>query len=101
MRSCVEKIRRDVEGKTMTKTKIGWVDRVWNPITGCTKISEACPNCYAEKMTSRLQAMGLEKYKTGFDRVVCHPWTGLSVASGQKINHKKQRKEMKYLWKIV
>lgn len=36
-------------------TKIQWCDKTWNPITGCTKISEGCENCYAEKMAKRLQ----------------------------------------------
>ena len=35
-------------------TKIEWTDEVWNPVTGCTKISEGCTNCYAERMTKRL-----------------------------------------------
>jgi protein gp37 len=38
----------------MSKTKIEWADRVWNPVTGCTKISEGCKNCYAERMSKRL-----------------------------------------------
>lgn len=29
-------------------TKIEWTEKVWNPVTGCTKVSEACQNCYAE-----------------------------------------------------
>lgn len=38
----------------MAKTKIEWADSTWNPITGCTKISEGCKNCYAERMAKRL-----------------------------------------------
>lgn len=38
----------------MGKSKIDWTDRVWNPVTGCTKISEGCKNCYAERMSKRL-----------------------------------------------
>jgi len=34
-------------------TKIPWADETWNPITGCTPISEGCQNCYAKKMTAR------------------------------------------------
>lgn len=37
----------------MTKTKIEWADRVWNPVTGCTKVSEGCRNCYAERLAKR------------------------------------------------
>jgi protein gp37 len=38
----------------MPKTKIQWTDRTWNPVTGCTPISEACRSCYAERMARRL-----------------------------------------------
>lgn len=38
----------------------------WNPTTGCTKISAGCKYCYAEVMSRRLHAMGIEKYKDGF-----------------------------------
>ena len=37
----------------MTKTKIEWSDRVWNPVTGCTKVSPGCKNCYAETLAKR------------------------------------------------
>lgn len=36
-------------------SKIEWTNKTWNPITGCTKISEGCKNCYAEKMAKRLK----------------------------------------------
>src|SRR3990167_5603914 len=36
------------------KTKIEWAEKVWNPVTGCTKVSEGCRNCYAERMSKRL-----------------------------------------------
>lgn len=38
-------------------TKIEWTERTWNPIIGCSKISEGCKNCYAEKMSYRLSSM--------------------------------------------
>jgi len=38
----------------MAKTKIEWATDTWNPITGCSKISEACKHCYAERMAKRL-----------------------------------------------
>lgn len=53
-------------------SKIGWTNETWNPVTGCTKYSEGCQNCYAERMTKRLAAMGQEKYKNGFNKVVFH-----------------------------
>jgi protein gp37 len=51
----------------MKTTKIEWTDKTWNPITGCTKLSTGCINCYAECMARRLCAMGQEKYKNGFN----------------------------------
>lgn len=35
------------------KTKIEWTDARWNPITGCTKVSQGCKNCYAETIAKR------------------------------------------------
>ena len=35
-------------------TKIEWVGRSWNPVTGCTPVSEGCKNCYAERMAKRM-----------------------------------------------
>lgn len=50
----------------MKTTKIEWTDKTWNPITGCTKVSAGCMNCYAETMSHRLKAMGLKKYENSF-----------------------------------
>lgn len=50
----------------MKTTKIEWTDKTWNPVTGCTKCSEGCKNCYAELMARRLQAMKQKKYVNGF-----------------------------------
>lgn len=58
----------------MANSKIEWTEMTWNPVTGCTKISSGCRNCYAEIMSRRLQAMGQEKYKNGF-KLTLHPET--------------------------
>jgi len=50
----------------MSKSAIEWTDETWNPVTGCTKRSPGCKNCYAERFAKRLKAMGNEKYKDGF-----------------------------------
>lgn len=50
----------------MTSTKIEWTDSTWNPITGCSKISLGCQNCYAERMALRLKSMGMDRYRNGF-----------------------------------
>lgn len=36
-------------------SKIEWTDETWNPITGCTPVSEGCINCYAKRMAYRLR----------------------------------------------
>lgn len=51
----------------MAKSSIEWTESTWNPLTGCTKISPGCENCYAERMASRLQAMGQPTYRNGFE----------------------------------
>ena len=55
-------------------SKIEWTEKTWNPVTGCTKISEACENCYAEVMAKRLSGMpaSKEKYRNGF-KLTIHP----------------------------
>lgn len=50
----------------MTKTRIEWATDVWNPTTGCTKVSEGCRNCYAERIAARF--WGERK----FTNVRCH-----------------------------
>ena len=51
----------------MAQSSIEWTEMTWNPTTGCSKVSAGCKYCYAEVMTRRLQAMGLDKYKNGFE----------------------------------
>lgn len=50
----------------MANSKIEWTESTWNPTTGCNKISPGCKHCYAERMSKRLQAMGVNKYKDAF-----------------------------------
>ena len=57
----------------MTPSKIEWTDRVWNPITGCTKVSQGCKNCYAEREWPRLSANPKTVYfGRAFTDVLCH-----------------------------
>ena len=51
----------------MSQSSIEWTEITWNPVTGCTKVSAGCKFCYAEVMARRLKAMGVEKYKDGFE----------------------------------
>ena len=56
----------------MASSRIEWTESTWNPVTGCTKISAGCKNCYAERMAKRLKAMGQANYRNGFG-VTMHP----------------------------
>jgi len=47
-------------------SRIEWTDSTWNPLTGCTKMSPGCKNCYAERMARRLKAMGQPNYRNEF-----------------------------------
>jgi protein gp37 len=53
-------------------SKIEWTEATWNPVTGCSKVSPGCKNCYAERLARRLQAMGNRSYANGFE-VTLHP----------------------------
>jgi len=50
-----------------TNSTIEWTEMTWNPVTGCSKVSEGCRHCYAERMAKRLKAMGNARYARGFD----------------------------------
>jgi len=52
-------------------SSIEWTEATWNPVTGCTKVSAGCKNCYAERLAFRLQAMGNPRYRNGF-KVTLH-----------------------------
>lgn len=53
------------------KSTIEWTEVTWNPVTGCSKISQGCKHCYAERMAKRLVAMGNPRYINGF-KVTLH-----------------------------
>ena len=50
----------------MNKTKIAWCDYTWNPVSGCTKVSEGCRNCYAASIAKRFWG------ERRFSDVICH-----------------------------
>jgi protein gp37 len=54
------------------RSNIEWTEMTWNPVTGCTKVSQGCKHCYAERMAKRLTAMGAQRYRNGFS-VTLHP----------------------------
>lgn len=52
----------------MADTKIEWTDKVWNPVVGCTKVSQGCKNCYAERIYERFH------HGSKFTDVHCYPF---------------------------
>lgn len=57
----------------MAKTKIEWATKTWNPIRGCSKVSDGCRNCYAIRQAHRFSGKG-------------QPYEGLTRKSGTEIN---------------
>ena len=54
-------------------SKIEWTDETWNVVTGCTRISPGCDNCYMFAQYPRLKAMGVQGYQHAPDVVALHP----------------------------
>jgi len=81
----------------MNKTNISWTDFTWNPLIGCSKISDGCKNCYAETMALRLANMwekskvkGTEKYT----KVVSKDgWNGNIILDKDKLSAPSKRKK--------
>lgn len=42
----------------MSKSRISWTERVWNPVRGCSPVSLGCANCYAARMATRFAGAG-------------------------------------------
>lgn len=53
-------------------TAIEWADATWNPVTGCSKVSQGCKNCYADRMARRLKLMDNPRYRNGFEVTLHH-----------------------------
>jgi hypothetical protein len=59
-------------------TKIEWSEKVWNPVTGCDRVSPGCDHCYALGMAKRLKAMGRPEYQTDGDSRTSGPGFGVT-----------------------
>jgi len=44
-----------------------WTDATWNPVTGCTKITAGCDNCYAARFSERWRGVPGHPFENGFD----------------------------------
>ena len=49
------------------KSTIEWTDATWNPVTGCTKVTRGCDNCYAERFAERFRGTIGHHFESGFD----------------------------------
>jgi protein gp37 len=50
-----------------SNSNIEWTDATWNPVRGCTKISDGCKHCYAETFAERFRGVKGHPYGQGFD----------------------------------
>lgn len=49
------------------ESSIEWTQGTWNPVTGCTKVSQGCKNCYAETFAERFRGVPGHPFEQGFD----------------------------------
>jgi len=49
------------------KSSIEWTDATWNPVTGCTKVTAGCDNCYAARFSERFRGVPDHPFEQGFD----------------------------------
>lgn len=49
------------------RSGIEWTDATWNSVTGCTKVSAGCDNCYAERFAERFRGVPGHHFESGFD----------------------------------
>ena len=52
------------------RSQIEWTDATWNPVTGCTKVSAGCDNCYAERFSERFRGVKDHPFERGFDLTI-------------------------------
>jgi protein gp37 len=48
-------------------TQIEWTEATWNPVTGCSKVTRGCDNCYAERFSERFRGVAGHPFEQGFD----------------------------------
>lgn len=66
-------------------SSIEWTDATWNPLAGCTRASAGCDNCYAAKMSLRLEAMALADIEAGKDPGGKRKYIGIAVKNGRGV----------------
>jgi protein gp37 len=80
------------------KTSIEWTDATWNPIRGCTRVSEGCRNCYAERVAARFSNPG-QPYHGLAVRTRSGPrWTGKVITVPAHLDDPIKWKEPKMIF---
>jgi protein gp37 len=67
----------------VSDTSIEWATKVWNPTTGCDRVSPGCDHCYAMTMAKRLKGMGSAKYQRDGDPRTSGPGFAATHHSGE------------------
>lgn len=70
-------------------TQISWTDETWNPVTGCSRVSEGCRNCYAARQAPRLAAMGQKGY-------TALPWTARNAPENVMVHEDRLEKPLRW-----
>src|SRR5689334_21922892 len=65
--TCVISILKRTGAVVADGSAIEWTDATWNPITGCTKITAGCDNCYAARFAERFRGVSGHPFERGFD----------------------------------
>lgn len=63
----IDQLNGRLRGSMAENSSIEWTDTTWNPVTGCTKISSGCDNCYAARFSERFRGVPQHPFETGFD----------------------------------
>lgn len=79
------------------QTGIEWTDATWNPVRGCTRVSEGCRNCYAEVMAARFSKPG--QWGHGFAEIVTRPGGGIDHRWTGKVALAEDKLEVPLRWK--
>lgn len=74
------------------KTGISWTDATWNPIRGCSRVSEGCRNCYAERVAARFSGPGQPydglirlRRRAGAEKQHADGWSGMVRLVGEHL----------------
>ena len=85
----------------MKESKIEWTEATWNPLRGCTRVSEGCRFCYAERVAERWSKPGqpYDGLVTPSKKVGGHPrWTGEIMLVDHMLNEPRKWKEGKLIF---